>query len=79
MWKFPFLYFPAASESLEINFKVSSALVEIVRRISTRPRYILAKVFLDITFLCISFTVLLQVCIPTIHFVLWKMILGPVE
>uniref|UniRef100_A0A2P2JJM3 Uncharacterized protein LOC100779987 isoform X2 n=1 Tax=Rhizophora mucronata TaxID=61149 RepID=A0A2P2JJM3_RHIMU len=30
-------------ESLEINFKVSSALVEIVRRISTRPRYILAK------------------------------------
>ncbi|KDP25980.1 hypothetical protein JCGZ_22710 [Jatropha curcas] len=31
------------SESLEINFKVSSALVEIVRRISTRPRYILAK------------------------------------
>ncbi|XP_052303381.1 uncharacterized protein LOC7474828 isoform X2 [Populus trichocarpa] len=32
-----------ASESLEINFKVSSALVEIVRRISTRPRYILAK------------------------------------
>ncbi|KAB5524567.1 hypothetical protein DKX38_022316 [Salix brachista] len=32
-----------AYESLEINFKVSSALVEIVRRISTRPRYILAK------------------------------------
>lgn len=31
------------SESLEINFKVSSALVEIVRRINTRPRYILAK------------------------------------
>ncbi|XP_021762564.1 uncharacterized protein LOC110727308 [Chenopodium quinoa] len=31
------------SESLEINFKVSSALVEIVRLISTRPRYILAK------------------------------------
>ncbi|XP_059290437.1 uncharacterized protein LOC132043978 isoform X1 [Lycium ferocissimum] len=31
------------SESLEINFKVSSALVEIVRRITTRPRYILAK------------------------------------
>ncbi|KAH9610731.1 hypothetical protein KSS87_022866, partial [Heliosperma pusillum] len=31
------------SESLEINFKVSSALVEIVRRIATRPRYILAK------------------------------------
>ncbi|CAK9166226.1 unnamed protein product [Ilex paraguariensis] len=30
-------------ESLEINFKVSSALVEIVKRISTRPRYILAK------------------------------------
>ncbi|KAB5524300.1 hypothetical protein DKX38_022049 [Salix brachista] len=29
-----------ACESLEINFKVSSALVEIVRRISTRPRYI---------------------------------------
>ncbi|KAB2041320.1 hypothetical protein ES319_D02G140000v1 [Gossypium barbadense] len=32
-----------ASESLEINFKVSSALVEVVRRITTRPRYILAK------------------------------------
>lgn len=31
------------SESLEINFKVSSALVEIARRITTRPRYILAK------------------------------------
>ncbi|KAF8398973.1 hypothetical protein HHK36_014838 [Tetracentron sinense] len=31
------------SESLEINFKVSSALVEIVRRITTQPRYILAK------------------------------------
>ncbi|XP_074305068.1 uncharacterized protein LOC141639999 [Silene latifolia] len=31
------------TESLEINFKVSSALVEIVRRIATRPRYILAK------------------------------------
>ncbi|CAM0913964.1 unnamed protein product [Alopecurus aequalis] len=30
-------------ESLEINYKVSSALVEIVRRIDTRPRYILAK------------------------------------
>lgn len=34
----------AASESLEINFKVSSALVEVVRRITTRPRYFLAKV-----------------------------------
>ncbi|XWS50840.1 hypothetical protein CRYUN_Cryun12cG0124300 [Craigia yunnanensis] len=33
----------SASESLEINFKVSSALVEVVRRITTRPRYILAK------------------------------------
>ncbi|CAI9113691.1 OLC1v1014344C1 [Oldenlandia corymbosa var. corymbosa] len=31
------------SESLEINSKVSSALVEIVQRITTRPRYILAK------------------------------------
>ncbi|CAN1235969.1 L-threonate dehydrogenase [Linum grandiflorum] len=31
------------SESLEINFRVSSALVEIVKRISVRPRYILAK------------------------------------
>uniref|UniRef100_A0A453RAT3 Ketose-bisphosphate aldolase class-II family protein n=1 Tax=Aegilops tauschii subsp. strangulata TaxID=200361 RepID=A0A453RAT3_AEGTS len=30
-------------ESLEINYKVSSALVEIVRRIDSRPRYILAK------------------------------------
>ncbi|KAF3437146.1 hypothetical protein FNV43_RR19899 [Rhamnella rubrinervis] len=32
-----------SSESLEINFKVSSALVEIVRQITTKPRYILAK------------------------------------
>ncbi|XP_027169036.1 uncharacterized protein LOC113768766 [Coffea eugenioides] len=31
------------SESLEINSKVSSALVEIVQRITTRPRYVLAK------------------------------------
>nr|POE74168.1 putative oxidoreductase ygbj [Quercus suber] len=31
------------SESLEINFKVSSALVEIVRQITIKPRYILAK------------------------------------
>lgn len=31
------------SESLDINFKVSSGLVEIVRRIKTSPRYILAK------------------------------------
>ncbi|KAL9270427.1 L-threonate dehydrogenase-like protein [Drosera capensis] len=31
------------SDSLEINFKVSSSLVEIVRRITTKPRYILAK------------------------------------
>ncbi|KAL6839619.1 hypothetical protein ACP4OV_030558 [Aristida adscensionis] len=30
-------------ESLEINYKVSSALVEIVRRITIRPRYIIAK------------------------------------
>ncbi|KAK9075565.1 hypothetical protein SSX86_003890 [Deinandra increscens subsp. villosa] len=30
-------------ESLDINFKVSSGLVEIVRRITTSPRYILAK------------------------------------
>lgn len=35
-----------ASESLDINFRVSSALVEIVRRIKTKPRYILAKVLL---------------------------------
>ncbi|KAL5545367.1 hypothetical protein UlMin_009151 [Ulmus minor] len=32
-----------SAESLEINFKVSSALVEIVRQITTKPRYILAK------------------------------------
>ncbi|KAL2478890.1 ketose-bisphosphate aldolase class-II family protein [Forsythia ovata] len=32
-----------ASESLAINCEVSSALVEIVRRITTKPRYILAK------------------------------------
>lgn len=31
------------SESLKINFKVSSALVDIVKRLNTRPRYILAK------------------------------------
>ncbi|XP_072952749.1 uncharacterized protein [Typha angustifolia] len=30
-------------ESLEINYKVSSALVDIVRSIDARPRYILAK------------------------------------
>ncbi|KAG2605090.1 hypothetical protein PVAP13_4NG115400 [Panicum virgatum] len=30
-------------ESLEINYKVSSALVEIVRRIDSKPRYIIAK------------------------------------
>ncbi|KAL4036028.1 hypothetical protein IC575_004750 [Cucumis melo] len=30
-------------ESLEINVKISAALVEIVQRINTRPRYILAK------------------------------------
>ncbi|XP_049934362.1 uncharacterized protein LOC116255467 isoform X2 [Nymphaea colorata] len=30
-------------ECLEINFKVSLALVEIVQKINTRPRYILAK------------------------------------
>ncbi|EPS71552.1 hypothetical protein M569_03207, partial [Genlisea aurea] len=34
-----------AMESLEINARVSSALVEIVRNITERPRYILAKVF----------------------------------
>ncbi|MED6208799.1 hypothetical protein PIB30_048588 [Stylosanthes scabra] len=33
----------SASESLDINFKVSSALVEIVKRITSKPRYILAK------------------------------------
>ncbi|CAE5957835.1 unnamed protein product [Arabidopsis arenosa] len=32
-----------SSESLDINSKVSSALVEVVSKISTRPRYILAK------------------------------------
>lgn len=32
-----------AAESLDINFKVSSALVEIVKRITTKPRYIIAK------------------------------------
>ncbi|XP_078159661.1 ketose-bisphosphate aldolase class-II family protein isoform X2 [Carex rostrata] len=30
-------------ESLEINYKVSSALVDIIRRIDARPRYIIAK------------------------------------
>ncbi|KAJ1698839.1 hypothetical protein LUZ63_007351 [Rhynchospora breviuscula] len=30
-------------ESLDINYKVSSALVDIIRRIDTRPRYIIAK------------------------------------
>uniref|UniRef100_A0A1J3G7Y2 Putative oxidoreductase YgbJ n=1 Tax=Noccaea caerulescens TaxID=107243 RepID=A0A1J3G7Y2_NOCCA len=32
-----------SSESLDINSKVSSALVEVVSKITTRPRYILAK------------------------------------
>ncbi|KAK8470446.1 hypothetical protein PHAVU_004G150100 [Phaseolus vulgaris] len=32
-----------AAESLDINFKVSSALVEIVKRVTTKPRYIIAK------------------------------------
>ncbi|KAL1214325.1 putative 3-hydroxyisobutyrate dehydrogenase [Cardamine amara subsp. amara] len=32
-----------SSESLDINSKVSSALVEVVSHITTRPRYILAK------------------------------------
>lgn len=32
-----------ASESLDINYKVSSALVEIMKRITTKPRYIIAK------------------------------------
>ncbi|KAK7380086.1 hypothetical protein VNO78_32478 [Psophocarpus tetragonolobus] len=32
-----------AAESLDINFKVSSALVEVVKRITTKPRYIIAK------------------------------------
>ncbi|KAF8081353.1 hypothetical protein N665_0891s0028 [Sinapis alba] len=32
-----------SSESLDINSKVSSALVEVVSQITTRPRYILAK------------------------------------
>lgn len=41
------LYVTAPSESLEINFKVSSALVEIVQQITTKPRYILAKVCLQ--------------------------------
>ena len=40
------IWLTAPSESLDINFKVSSALVEIVRKITTRPRYILAKVHL---------------------------------
>ncbi|XP_020586109.1 uncharacterized protein LOC110028552 [Phalaenopsis equestris] len=33
----------SASESLAINYKVSSALVDIVRRITVQPRYIIAK------------------------------------
>lgn len=33
----------SASESLDINYKVSSALVEIMKRITTKPRYIIAK------------------------------------
>eukprot|EP00252_Welwitschia_mirabilis_P022123 TRINITY_DN5892_c0_g1_i1.p1 TRINITY_DN5892_c0_g1~~TRINITY_DN5892_c0_g1_i1.p1 ORF type:complete len:1072 (-),score=299.13 TRINITY_DN5892_c0_g1_i1:548-3667(-) len=33
----------SASESLEINSKVSLALVEIVKQIQTKPRYLLAK------------------------------------
>ena len=42
---FQFIFkFAAASESLDINYKVSSALVEIMKRITTKPRYIIAKV-----------------------------------
>ncbi|XP_058722533.1 uncharacterized protein LOC131594430 [Vicia villosa] len=33
----------SASESLDINYKVSSALVEILKRITIKPRYIIAK------------------------------------
>lgn len=44
LFKLNFFKLAAASESLDINFKVSSALVEIVKRITTKPRYILAKV-----------------------------------
>jgi uncharacterized protein YgbK (DUF1537 family) len=43
-----------SSESLDINSKVSSALVEVVSQISTRPRYILAKVFSFYIYLSIS-------------------------
>ena len=35
-------------ENLEINSKVSLALVEIVKRIKVQPRYLLAKVGVDI-------------------------------
>ena len=36
--------YAAATESLDIKFKVGSALVEIVKRITTKPRYVIAKV-----------------------------------
>ena len=35
---------PGDKENLDIGSKVSSALVEIVSRIKTRPHYLLAKV-----------------------------------
>jgi hypothetical protein len=37
-------HMPGDKENLDIGSKVSSALVEIVSRIKTRPRYLLAKV-----------------------------------
>lgn len=55
-----FVFLAAPSESLEINFKVSSALVEIVRRMTTRPRYILAKVLLFAFRSVVSFPLLCQ-------------------
>lgn len=58
----------APSESLEINFKVSSALVEIVRRITKRPRYILAKVLYTFKGQCALF-------LPS-SFLLWKLFIA---
>lgn len=44
-----------AKENLDIGNKVSSALVEIVTRIKTRPRYLLAKVNISISHLVVRY------------------------
>ncbi|KAM7272655.1 hypothetical protein ACFE04_027318 [Oxalis oulophora] len=47
-------------ESLDINFKVSSTLVDIVKRITMRPRYILAKLQKGCSYSSYDYQALLQ-------------------